>query len=273
MQSLGKLLFVIVALLSSLSSAAYERVISLAPNITELIYAIGAENALVATVKSSNYPPAALALPHVGDGVTVSAESLLALKPDVIFAWQPTQALLALEQSLAHSGVALHYIYPQSLDDIRSAALQLGDWLNRPTQAKTLSQQWQLRLNALEQKYASSKPKTIFILLNSAPLYTLNDAITNDVLRICGAKNWAQNSTIVAPAVNIEQLLVRPVDAVVSSLTDKNAAPILSLISNAQKQPVANYQIDPDQFYRAGPRLFDATEQLCAQITPQNINR
>lgn len=267
MNPLCKCFFAIAALLISFSSAAYERAISLAPNITELIYAIGAENTLVATVNSSNYPPAALDLPRVGDGVSVSAESLLVYKPDVVFAWQPTRALLALEKTLAQSNIDLHYVNPQSLDDITNAALQLGDWLQQPKKAEILSQQWQQQLRSLKKKYQNATPKTVFIALNTAPLYTLNDAITNDVLAICGAQNWAQHSTTVAPSVNIEQLITTPIDAVLYTSMDKRLERILSLISSTGTQPVANYQIDPDEFYRAGPRLFDATEKLCNQMT------
>ena len=253
-------------LLWSSSSAAYERAISLAPNVTELIYAIGAEEALVATVKSSNYPPAALALPRVGDGVSVSAETVLALQPDVIFAWQPTRALVALEHTLAQSGVALHYIHPQSLNEIADAALQLGDWLNQPEKAAALSQQWQQQVRQLEQTYQSPTPKTVFIALNSTPLYTLNDAISNDVLRVCGAQNWAQHHQTVVPAVNVEQLFTAPIDGIIYTDMDKPLTRLVTLLNTTQAQPAATYQVDADQFYRAGPRLFDATAALCAQI-------
>lgn len=260
--------FALVALLFSFNSAAYERAISLAPNITELIYALGAEDKLLATVDSSNYPPAAQELPRVGDGVSVSAEALLAFKPDVVFAWQPTRALMALEDTLAQSGIALHYIHPQSLNDIAEAALQLGDWLNQNETAAQLSQQWQQQLQHLEQTYQSTTPKTVFIALNAAPLYTLNDAITNDVLRLCGAKNWAQHSNTVAPAVNIEQLFTAPIDGIIYTAMDKPLTRIVKMLDAAQAQPVATYKVNADQFYRAGPRLFEATELLCSQISP-----
>ena len=258
----------LATLLISFSSTAYERAISLAPNITELIYAIGAENTLVATVHSSNHPPAALDLPRVGDGVTVSAETILALKPDVVFAWQPTRALVALEDTLAQSNIALHYINPQSLSDIAAAALQLGDWLDQSENAAQLNQQWQQQLQHLEQSQQGNASKTVFIALSTAPLYTLNDAITNDVLRVCGVQNWAQHSRTVAPAVNMEQLFTAPIDGIIYTAMDRPLTRIVEMLDATQTTPVATYKVDADQFYRAGPRLFDATESLCAQISP-----
>lgn len=268
MKKLVRLWMASATLLWTCSSVAYERVISLAPNITELIYAIGAEDSLVATVNSSNYPPAALDLPRVGDGVTVAAELLLSFKPDAVFAWQPTQALLALEKILKQSHIALHYVHPQSLAEIATSAQQLGHWLNKPTKADDLSQQWQQRLQTLRQKYQPDQPQTLFIALNAAPLYTLNDPLINDVLKTCGAKNWAENSSSVAPAVNMEQLLATQVDGVIysSSSADSALNRLLHLLDGTHPSPVATYEVNPDHFYRAGPRLFDAAEQLCQQI-------
>lgn len=263
---LARLLLASSALLWSYSSVAYERVISLAPNITELIYAIGAENTLVATVNSSNYPPAALDLPRVGDGVTVAAESLLAFNPDAVFAWQPTRALVALEETLEQSGIALHYINPQSLAEIATSAQQLGDWLNQPVKAEQLKHQWQQQLQTLAKKYQTETSQTLFIALDTASLYTLNDPIINDALQLCGAQNWAKDSPVVAPAVNMEQLLATELDGIIYSSEDKALKRLLHLLKGTHSQPIASYQVNPDHFYRASPRLFDAVAQLCQQI-------
>ena len=105
---LNSLLFSL--LLWSHSSWAYERAISLAPHITELIYAIGAEDRLVATIDSSNYPPAALELPRVGDGVSLAVEQLLLYEPDVIFAWQANPSLEAIQPILQQNNIDLFYL-------------------------------------------------------------------------------------------------------------------------------------------------------------------
>lgn len=256
-----------LALLWSHSSVAYERVISLAPHITELIYAIGAEDRLIATVKSSNHPTAAQHLPRIGDGVSVSAEQLLALKPDAVFAWQATRALVALEPTLKQSGIALHYIHPQSLSDIAASALQLGLWLNRAEPAQTLSQQWLDQIAHWQQQSLSIEPQTVFIALSSQPLHSLNDPVINDVLRLCGAKNWAVDNINVAPAINVEQLLARPADALIYSKDDTHFSSLQQWLARIYTTAPSAYEVDPDQFYRASPRLFTATEQLCLAIT------
>ena len=164
------------------------------------------------------------------------------------------------------SDIALYYIYPQSLAEIITFTQQLGNWLNQPIKAKALSQDLQQRLQTLVEKQPSNTPQTLFIALNSAPLYTLNDPIVNDVLQLCGAQNWAKNSANVAPAVNVEQLLVSHIDGIVYTSMDQSLEQLIQLINGTQPQPITTYKIDPESLYRAGPRLFDAAEQLCQQI-------
>ena len=266
-------LVALLTLLCSHSSVAYERAISLAPHITELIYAIGAQDKLIATVKSSDYPPAAKQLPRVGDGISVSAERLLALNPDVIFAWQPTRALQALESTLKSSQIALHYINPLTVDQIGTAALDLGHWLNSTETAQQFNQHWQQRLHQLEQRYYNPQPKTVFIVLNSQPLHSINDSLSQDVLRICGAQNWAQHSPTVAPAIHLEQLLATPFSDLVYSQNDEALEQLIERLERAYTRPVRTHQVQADHFYRAGPRLLEATAQLCAQLEAQAEKR
>ena len=255
-----------IALLWSGSSAAYERVISLAPHITELIYAIGAESTLVATVESSDHPPAALELDRVGDGISLSAEQLLTFNPDLILAWQPTPTLQALEKQLAHHAIPIKYITPQSLPHIAESAWQLGVWLNHEPQALRFKQHWQQRLQELENRYAKPPYPALFVALNGKPLYSLNDPIINDVLRTCGATNWLPPSSPMAPAINVEQLLRSPADGLIYSEWDASLERLYTLLNQAYKHRTPRFQVNPDHFYRPGPRLLAATALLCAEL-------
>ena len=256
-----------VALLCSHSSVAYERAISLAPHITELVYAIEAQATLIATVERSDYPAAALDLPRVGDGISFSAERLLALKPDVILAWQPSPALAALEQQLAHQAIPVHYINPQSLEDIGRVAQQLGELLNHEPSAHAFAQQWQQQLEDLRAHYFTAAPITLFIALHSKPFYSLNDPIANDVLHTCGAKNWLPATSAKAPNINLEQLLKSPMDGLIYSHWDPELEHTHALLSQAYGRPLPHFQVNEDHFYRAGPRLLMATRQLCEALS------
>src|SRR5690606_1994589 len=106
------------ALLAPLSLPAApppQRVLALAPHITELLFAAGAGDKVVATVNSANAPPEARALPRIGDGVLLNAEALLAFRPDLLIAWHPVSALRTLEPLLQRAGAGIQYSAPQSL--------------------------------------------------------------------------------------------------------------------------------------------------------------
>ena len=252
------------ALFISHSSAAYERAISLAPHITELVYAIGAEEKLIATVDRSNYPTAALDLPRVGDGIHFSAEQILAMQPDVVLAWQPSPALYALKDQLAHYAIPVHYVNPQSLEEIGHLAAQLGDWLNHD--ATAFQQQWQQQLQQLRSQHAADPPLSLFIALHSKPLYSLNDPIINDVLQTCGAQNWLARSSPKAPIINVELLLAKPVDGLIYSDWDTELAQTQQLLSQVYQRSVPSFAVNPDHFYRPGPRLLMAAQQFCQEL-------
>ena len=255
-------------LLWSHSSWAYERAISLAPHITELIYAIGAEDRLVATVESSDYPPAALELARVGDGVTLAIEQLLLYEPDVIFAWQPNPTLEAIKPILQQKNIDLFYLNPQSLADISATALLLGDWLGQPKLAKLRHDEWQALTRRLKQQHKVNQHR-LFIVLNSKPLYSLNDPLVNEVIELCGASNWADSTPTIAPIVSIESLLARPATALVTRHTDEATTSLQQLLERIYGHDVPVFHVEADHFYRAGPRLFEAAFSLCAQLANQ----
>lgn len=266
MHKLTTWLVALAALLFTSSSAAYERAISLAPHITELIYAIGAEDKLIATVDRSDFPPAALDLPRVGDGISFSAEQMLAFQPDVIFAWQPSPALHALESQLAHHAIPIHYINPQSLAEIGQVAQQLGEWLDSAEEGSTFHTEWERQVQQLKNQYQDTRNVTLFISLHSQPLYSLNDPIVNDVLQLCGARNWLPPQSPKAPIIHLERLFVTPADGLIYDIWDEGLEQTSELLKQVYGRNLALIAVNPDHFYRAGPRLLEAAKQFCQEL-------
>src|SRR5690606_18325527 len=129
----GTCLAVALATLTSAAARPPEpRVVSLAPHITELIYAAGAGHTLVATVISSDFPPEAQALPRVGDGLNPDPERLLATGANRVLAWQAGAGTAAIAERLAAFGIRVQFVQPASLDDIADAIETLGRQLGTP---------------------------------------------------------------------------------------------------------------------------------------------
>lgn len=248
-------------------AAAFSRAITLAPHITEMMFAAGAGDRIVGTVSSSDYPPPATAIPRVGDGMNVNVEKLLTLRPDSVLAWLPSGAAHTAAPILARMDIPLSYWPPQTLDDIPTQIRRLGRLFGSTTTANLAAHAMDNRLEALRERYSHRSPVSVFIELGGTPLYTIgSDPLLNDALAACGGVNIFAQAGIPAPQVSPENVLVRQPDVILVPDTDarQHAAAArweqLGLRAGTDKRI---YAIDPDMLFRPGPRLLDAMERLC----------
>lgn len=244
------------------------RVITLAPHVTEMVFAAGGGDKIVATVNSSNYPPEVMAIPRVGDGLSINAEQVLTLEPDLIVGWQNTMALQKLMPLLEKLDIAVMYSEPRVLNDIPDSIEQLGQALGTPEQARAKANKLRQQLKTLRDTYAHRTPVAVFIEVGTGPLYTLgNDTLTNDAITACGGVNIFQDSALVAPPVTAESVLARDPDVIIVAhaatghVADRAHYWTGLHVSGAQNNHV--YGIHPDMLVRPGPRLIGATQQLC----------
>src|SRR5690606_8698585 len=162
-------------------ASATQKIITLAPHATELIFAAGAGDQITATVQSSDYPPQAREIPRIGDGVHINVEMLLAMQPDIVIAWLPTEAVQALKPGLSAAGIQLLFSTPRKLDDIPNDIRRFGKLLHSP-QAEPHAHALQQRIDTLRATYSHRSPVRVYVDLGAEPLYTLgNDALFNDV--------------------------------------------------------------------------------------------
>jgi vitamin B12 transport system substrate-binding protein len=247
------------------------RAITLAPHVTELVFAAGAGDKIVGTVSSSDFPDRAKAIPRVGDGMNASVEMTLALRPDVAIAWLPSGAAQTLAPALSRLGIPLLYSRPQSLDDIPEQILRFGKLFATENTALPAAGALQARIKALRAGHTHSKPVAVFIEIGASPLYTIgNDPLLNDALHVCGGANIYADTTIAAPQVSVESVLVRQPQVVIAPTSSGMRVDEVRRRWSALHLPAALkshvYGIDPDALFRPGPRLIDAVEELCALL-------
>lgn len=260
------------ALISGAAHAAGgHRVITLAPHATEIIYATGAGEQIVGTVTSSDFPPEALELPRVGDGILLNQERIIMLKPTLLVGWLRSGVALQMEALAQHLGAEMIYSQPATLRDIPTELRRIGDRLGNPATASTAADALEARIHALETRYAGRPPVTVFIEVGSKPLYTIgDDPLLNDVLAICGGVNLYADTGVPAPRVPIESVLVQdPQIIVTTARPGTDATEVRDRWSAYGLQAALDGHIhiaDPDALFRPGPRLIDASEALCAAI-------
>ena len=245
------------------------RIVSLAPSITELVYAAGAFDRLVGVVDYSDYPPEALQLPLVGDAFRVDFERIRALRPDLVLVWQsgnPVEIAARLETM----GLRVVALEPTRLDDIPTSIEELGRLAGTGQAAADAAEAYRVRLSRLREQFGAARPISVFWQISADPYFTVGGThIISDAISLCGGQNIFAGLTPVAPAVSLESIIEADPEVIIASVPTADDAwsaswrlwPRLRAVSRG-----ALYAVHPDLISRPGPRLIAGTEAICAAL-------
>ncbi len=246
------------------------RIISLAPSITELAYAAGLGEHMVAVTAYSNFPAAAKKLPLVGDAFRLDWERIVALKPDLVLAWQ--SGLSARDRaSFEKLKLKLLVLEPRRLDDIPKALRLLGRVSGAAVMAESAARDFEQRRDALRKRYAAHPVVRVYFQIADSPLLTINGKhIISDVLHLCGAENVFAGALPLTPVVS-DEALVREQPQVLLGIADspRQAEQItgqwrkLPLLA-AKKGHMAF--VASDLISRPSPRILLGAEQVCNSV-------
>ena len=252
-----------------LSSPA-RRIISLAPHITELLFAAGAGKNVIAAVDYSDFPDAAKALPRVGDNERLDLERIAALKPDLLIVWLHGAAQRQLEQ-LRKLGIPVFHSEPKSLADVARALEDIGMLAGTNVVANAAALEYRRRLNQLASASRDQPLVPVFIQIWDAPPMTVNDRhLISDAVRLCGGRNVFGMLPALAPAVSAEAVIAANPEAIVATgmangspqwLNAWKTWPRLTAVSRDNL-----FAIAPELITRHTPRILDGVEQMCAQL-------
>jgi iron complex transport system substrate-binding protein len=246
------------------------RVISLAPHLTELMYAAGAGDRLVAAVEYSDYPALARRLPRVGNSSGFDIEAILALKPDLILAWRSGNPPASIER-LRKLGLNVHVSEISRLSEIPELLETLGSLTGSEAQAHHRADEFRKRHRQLEQRYAGAAPVPVFYQLVDESLLTLNGHhLVSDAIRLCGGRNVFAGLPALVTRVGMEDVI--NVDPRVIVVSGEESAWLpwrerwLAWPRLAAVRERHLYFIHADLLHRAGPRMIEGVEQLCAAL-------
>ena len=254
-----------------------QRVISLAPHVTEMLFAAGGGERVVGVVKFSDYPEAAKRIPQVGDNRQIDMERVIALKPDLLVVWLHGSAARQLEQ-LRKLGIPLFYSEPRQLDGIADNLIRLGQLLGTDKEAQQAAVDVRKQLAGLAAQYANRSPVRTFYQVWDKPLYTLNgEHILSDSIRLCGGKNIFAGMTIAAPNVGIEAVLQEDPEAIISGDQRNQTGGGVSLWRPYTTMTAVRrgnlFSIDGDLLNRASPRLIAGTAAMCEKLEQARQHR
>jgi len=249
-------------------AAPPRRIVSLTPHITELLYAVGAGERLVAAVDYSDYPDAAKTLPRIGNAERIDHERLLQVQPDLIIAWGSGTPARELD-SLRHLGIPMYLSEPRRLEAIGAQLREFGEIAGTTAQAEVAAKDYEHRLAELRARYAANPRRTVFYQLAQQPLLTVNrDHLINDVLTLCGGVNPFANLPALTPRVDIEAVLAARPEAVVFALYPGESVTAVEKFWRGYGLPATTRYIGipGDYIHRATPRVLEGVERICAGL-------
>lgn len=250
-----------------------ERVISLAPSVTEIFYALGLEDRLVGVTNQCDFPPAAREKARIGDVVSPSLETILALKPDLVIGTpigNRRETVAALEQL----GLSLYGINPRTVPEIFLSIRHVGELMGVPESGEALAARLEARLAALEGRLArSSHPRVLFVVWLEPLITAGGDTFLNDLLRRAGAESITADLSESWPRLSIETLIERNPDYLILPRTPSLEARFQALREGAAWQAVraarAHRVVWLDEaVMRPGPRIVEAIEELARALHP-----
>ena len=253
------------------------RIVSLAPHVTENLFAAGAGERVVGVVAYSDYPEAARALPQVGGYNQIDLEAVVALRPDLVVGWRSgnRDAHLARLQAM---GIPVYLNEPRSLDDVARSLEQFGRLAGSEDAAHAAATAFRARHAALAARYAGQPSVRTFYQIWDRPLMTVNDEhLIADVIRLCGGSNVFGSQTQLAPTIGVEAVLAANPEAIVASgMGDARPEWLDQWARWPQLEATRRdnlFFIPPDLIQRHTPRILDGAERLCAQLETARTRR
>ncbi len=250
-----------------------QRIISLSPHITELIYSAGAGDKLIGVDDYSNYPEAAKSIARIGDANHLDIEKILSLQPDLIIAWGSGQSHDRFIEQLIHLQLTVYISSPEDMEAIPHTVENLGKLAGTFDYAKQQSQEFRNELSVIISEYSEQTPVTVFYEIWNQPLFTINGQhVMSKVIEICGGRNVFADLPILSPEVSIEAVISTNPDVIIASGTG-NGDQRPPWLDDWLQWPTINaarnnhlYHIPPDLIHRQTFRILQGTRILCEHL-------
>ncbi|MBZ9610896.1 cobalamin-binding protein [Rheinheimera maricola] len=264
-----RLWLLLLCCLSAAVQGAEQRIIALAPHITEMLYAIGAGDSVVGVSDYSDYPAQARALPSVASFAGINLEAILALKPNLVIAWRSGNPPADIKR-LQHFGINVVFSDPITLDDIATELRLFGELTGHQIQADAEAARFSHQLQQLRTTYQHKTPLRVFFAMSTAPLSTVaNKAWPQQMLTLCGADNPFATAKGDYPQVGIEQVVTAEPELIIQPLRT-DTKPDLMYWHRFTVIPAVKHgrflSVNADHLYRTTPRTLLGIQQLCQGI-------
>lgn len=244
-------------------TVAANRVVSLAPSLSEIVVELGSADLLVGVLDGGERPQALKDLPSVGRYGQLDMERLLSLKPDLLLLW-PGSIGPAQRTQLKGLGIPVYVAEPHDLDQLITQIQDIATQLGRPERGMQRATELRERLQALRQRYRRDPPVPVFYQVWDRPLYTVGGGqIISDALAVCGARNVFADLDVPAPQVSVESVLQRNPQVILATEQGQ--------LDAWKAWPVARGRlvlVNDKGLERPSGQMIEATARLCELVAP-----
>lgn len=248
------------------------RIVSLAPGATEMLFAAGAGDRVLATVTGSDEPEAAKKIERIGDANALVFDRLIALKPDAVVVWKDLTNELIIDSLVNKLKLNVYYVSVRTLDDIPRSVRRLGVLAGTSAIADQAARSMESKIAGLPKKTSPARrPLDVFFMIWDVPLYTVGSRnVVSDALRRCGARNLYDDIDFPSPVVEFEDIKKRNPDVILMSAPPITARdwrerwarfPSVKAVANKQVLTFSDARLT-----RMGPSAIDSVPGLCQQL-------
>lgn len=256
-----------------------KRIISLAPNITEILFALGLDEEIVGVSIHCNYPEKAKDKIQVGSYISLDFERIVSLKPDLIIATGAGNTRDMVKR-LGKLGFPTYVIFPKNVNDILDSIAHLGQIVDREIEAMAVIQDMKRRRQKMvELTQGLPRPK-VFLQIGEAPIVTVGKgSFGDDLIHLAGGENVSGNSKEMYPRLGMEEILKRSPEVIlISSMNPKGEYKRIlrdwarwKMIPAVQKGRI--HLIDSDLVDRPSPRIIDGLEEMTRIFHPERFKK
>lgn len=251
------------------------RIVSLAPNITEILFAIGLDNEVVGVTSYCDYPATALTKEKVGDTITPNLEKIIALKPDLVIVTTASQ-LESLTRQLDKLAVPVYVTNPRTITDIVETIRQLGEVTGRQAEATELATGMESRITRIRNRVGRlPRVRTLYLLQVNPLISAGKKTFLNDLIDIAGGISISGGEETDYPQFSRETVLARAPEVILVPDHHGNGVPDEKTLRKvfAATPAIRNeriFRVNPDWVDRPGPRIVDGLEQFAQALHPES---
>ncbi len=245
--------------------------VSLAPNLTEVTFAVGAGEHLVGVTSFCDYPEDAKKIRTIGDTLTPNIENIIALKPQVVLVSTASQ-MENFTATLDAQGIAYFVTNPNSLDDIYKSIYQIGEIFRREEKARQVVDELKKRVAEVEARTAGVKDVKVFVQIDKNSLYTVGkESFMTDLISRAGGELLTKNIATAYPKISKETALALNPERIILSESHNNREPNEVFANSPAVKNGKVYLVEADLLSRPGPRIVDGLERIARALHPERF--